>query len=162
MFKNIIGLQIYLYCRSENKEFIKACLSEESKRRRRRQYSVNIRMTTISWALEFTCGLLAIGYLTFYHSHQSESYDSIVFIGLLLDQFINFVLIPGSLVLNNDVNKDIVVDHGWCQGLRNAFVSSKVSPVPGNPQEHPVVHNPIPRPIPTISGNLEMLSLIHI
>ena len=115
-------------------------------------------MTFISWALESTCGMLSIGYLGFYYSRQSESFESISVIGLMLDQFINFVVIPGSLVLNNDVNKEAVVDHGWCQGLRNSFCNNKVSPQPGINEEHHVAHNLIPLPIGTISGNLDRLS----
>ena len=108
-------------------------------------------MTFISWSLEFIAGIT-------YLPVRFIKFQSVQVFLVLLDTVLNFTLIPMSYVLNNDVNKAIIVAHGWLQGVRRLISRGSIvvpeqhdDPVnPGNP-------DPVPNPIPSISGNIDAL-----
>ena len=123
-------------------------LSEESKRKRQRANTINIQMTFISWLLEFFAGLM---YITI------RFIKNRVVLNLLgiSDIILNFVLIPMTYVLNNDVNKAIIVAHGWVQGFRRLInLGSVVVPEENNEEENPANPDTAPVRIPTTSRNI--------
>ena len=142
--------------RSENKQFLQIALSETAKLKRRRIGNVNIQMTVISWLLEFFTGLGGIVMAV-----QSQKPDSdINFIACiwLLDAFLNFIVIPSSYLMNNEVNKTMIIAEGWCRLFSKRMNANKVEPAKNNvkkPQVHP---DPQPAPIRSISGNVQALS----
>ena len=108
-------------------------------------------MTFISWSLEFIAGL-------FCWIHWISKNEVIVRWFVLSDIVLNFILLPMSYVLNNDVNKAIIVADGWVQGIRRLINrKSIVVPEQNNEVENPGNPNPIPFPIPTISRNIDAL-----
>ena len=141
--------------RRENRGRVAALLSEESKRKRQRINTTNIQITFVAWILEFTAGLIHLPV-------RFIKDKSIARLLIVLDIIVNFILIPIVYVLNNDVNKGIIVAEGWFQGFRK-LISRRSTVVPeqnnegenpGNPNPNP---NPIPAPIPTISANIAAL-----
>ena len=109
-------------------------------------------MTFISWSLEFIAGLII--FLFWFIKNPV-----VVKWLALLDIVINFILIPISYVLNNDINKAVIVAQGWVQGFRRLINrESRVAPKQNNGVENPGNANPVPVPIPTSSRNISELA----
>ena len=147
-------MQLTFQLRADTKPFLEAALSEESKTKRRRTKTINLQMTAISWALEFITGILAIALM--YFSFANEF--AIVFLSLT-DVCMNFVVIPSSYIFNTEEVKQYIIAEGWRKWFNKSFRSNRVTP-PTNDglAEAPIELMPIPRPIPTISGNIFALS----
>ena len=109
----------YSYYRAGNNERLQAALSEGTKIRRRRQYSVNIQMTAIAWLLEFSSGVIVTVL------QYSDVPIPMVFLIGMFDIFINFVIIPGFYTLNTDGCRGAIVNRGWWQGLKGLFGFTK-------------------------------------
>ena len=141
--------------RADNKSFLGAALSEESKIKRRRTKTVNVQMTLISWCLEFTTGIWAM--LLTHFSVTDELAVASIF---LADACLNFIVIPGSYLFNNEATKQHIIAEGWRKWFNHFFRSHRVAPAENDGQvEAPIALNPMPRPIPTISGNIKALSV---
>ena len=79
-------------------------------------------MTTISWCLEFTTGIVAM-LLRFNFT------DELVAPFLVLaDACLNFIVIPGSYILNNEATKQLIIAEGWRKWFTNFFWSHRVAP----------------------------------
>ena len=103
-------INFYRY-RSDSRGFVQQLLSEESRRKRKRSNAINIQITFITWLLEFSAGILcAVVYFT--SSMVASRWLA------FLDMTLNFILVPGSYIINNDVNKAAIMAHGWIQGIR--------------------------------------------
>ena len=100
------------FFRSENKETLKKVLSEDSKQRRRRRNTVNLQMTIFAWSLEFVAGIvnLFVGIETW----KNGNIDFITYM-VIFDGFLNFIIIPSSYLLNNEVTKTAIYVGGWIQ-----------------------------------------------
>ena len=118
--------------RSHNNENVIASLSEESILKRRRRHTIGIQITFISWLLELLSGIIMF-----------TRYSNGTFLFVLSDQFYsedhsknpqiqesfaayfgavtNFILVPGSYLLNNEVVKLEIISRGW-----RRFIGSKV------------------------------------
>ena len=120
-------------------------LYEETKRKRQRTKTINIQITVISWSLEFIAGLIFI--LIWFIENRR--------IVIISDMVVNFILIPLVYVMNNDVNKGIIVAEGWLRGFRR-LINQRFTVVPNqnNEGENPGNRNPVPAPIPSISRNI--------
>ena len=109
-------------------------------------------MTFISWFLEFTTGVGGV-VIRLFNDLDIDIINWLVFIDVCL----NFIIIPSSYILNNEVNKKLIIANGWCKGFRRLFQTNKVNPVQNEELELAVVPAPVPPPIPTISGNINAL-----
>ena len=140
-----------MFSRSDTRGHISALLSEESKRKRQRSNTINIQMTFISWSLEFIAGVT-------YLPVRFIKIQSLAMVLIMLDIILNFIFIPMSYVLNNDVNKAIIVAHGWLQGFRRLLSpGSIVVPEQQENGENPGNPDIVPNPIPSVSGNIAVL-----
>ena len=103
--------------------------------------------------MEFTTGIVAM-LLRFNFT------DELVAPFLVLaDACLNFIVIPGSYIFNNEATKQHIIAEGWRKWFNNFFRSHRVAPAANDgPVEAPIELNPMPRPIPTISGNINALS----
>ena len=152
LFSNLY-VQFPFQYRADNKGFLKTILSDDSKIKRRRQKAINLQMTMIAWGLEFITGILAF---TIRHFNLK---DGGILSGLiLLDVGLNFIVIPSSYILNTEVVKDSIIAKGWCKCFNNSHRSTRVEPARNEDLEAPIALHPIPKPISTISGNLNALS----
>ena len=105
---------------------------------RRRTNRVNIKITFLSWILEFLSGIFVI-------LARVLKYKSIIHWMYLVDLCLVFVIIPCTYVLNREVTKQIIVFGNWYQGVRsiifsNALQSSQsnqVNPIVENNRDHP-------------------------
>ena len=147
---------ILILFREENKERLQSVLSETSKQKRRRRNVINLQMTIIAWSLEFVTGLvnLLIGVKT---SNPESNVDFIACM-VIIDGFLNFIIIPSSYILNSDVLKTAIIASGWFQFFRQLILSNKVEPLQkdDNQQEN-APPDPQPRPISSVSGNIKAL-----
>lgn len=112
---------------------------------------VNVQMTVFSWCLEFLAGAIAVTGLFF----------NKLMICVAFDICLNFVLIPGSYMLNNQVNKTLIIADGWCQVIKNTFClrcTRKVESAQVGDIESSNKQKVVPQPIPSISGNIVALS----
>ena len=101
--------------RSECKETVLACLSEESKIKRRRRNVIGIQIAAISWALEFIGGSIAlVRYWLFQIQHGGEWVDRIF---SLFDFFVCMIPIPLSYLLNEEAVKLAIEVKGWSSFL---------------------------------------------
>ena len=112
-------------------------------------------MTAISWCVEFTSGSLAMIMLHFNFT------DELAIVPLFFaDVCLNFIVIPSSYIFNTDEVKQHIIAEGWLKWFNKSFRSNRVAPAAnGGLAEAPIELNPIPRPIPTISGNINALSM---
>ena len=102
--------------------------------------------------MEFTTGIVAM-LLRFNFT------DELVAPFLVLaDACLNFIVIPGSYIFNNEATKQHIVAEGWYKWFNNSLRSNRVAPAANDGPEAPIPLNPIPRPISTISGNINALS----
>ena len=113
-----------VFTRFQNRSQIQALLSEESKIKRRKTNKVSIQMTVISWSLEFLTGYLGMSAVYLARSNN-KSVDEILAI-VIVDTFLNFILIPSTYVFNNDVNKTVIRTEGWCKFFTTCFRPNKV------------------------------------
>ena len=103
----------------------------------------------MSWLLEFISGWFIIVAIL----STSETLSSYL---AFADFTINFILIPGIYVMNNQVTKRIIAFESYWNGVKNIInSSSEHSAVNGN-QGPAGVYSV--RPIPTISGNIQILN----
>ena len=132
-------------------------LSETSKTKRRRINVVNLQMTVFSWSLEFITGLVLLVINTTIHNPETNV-DLISFM-VIFDAFLNFIIIPSSYILNNEVMKKIIMAEGWFKIFRGRMKSNKIDPdrnsLEGNDG---TVTNVEPVPISTVSGNIKALT----
>ena len=122
----LVLLLLTHFSRAENKETIQEMLSEDAKQRRRRTNAVNIQMTIFAWSLEFVTGLvnLAIGIKI----HHPESNIDFITCMVLFDGFLNFIIIPSSYIMNNEVLKTAIMAEGWYQIIRRRILSDQAIP----------------------------------
>ena len=119
--------------RSHNNENVIASLSEEYILKRRRRLTIGIQITIISWLLELLSGIIMFtrhsnGTFLFVLSDRFDSEDSTInsqihesftaYFGAVA----NFILVPGSYLLNNEVVKLEILSRGW-----RRFIGSKVA-----------------------------------
>jgi len=155
IFEGLIYLHIYIYDRkSESQGIVSEILSEKVRTRRQRRKTINIQMTIISWLIEFIAG---IGNLAIYFLYDE---NAIVALFAMFTIFINFVVIPGTYILNTEACKRFIIEQGWIMSLGRMCNSTRVSPLQNEDQNldnhlHDIHRqNPMPQRIPTISGNI--------
>ena len=112
-------------------------------------------MTAISWFLEFGTGMIALASNII--SGNPDSNDDLIFSIVIIDACLNFILIPSSYLLNNEVNKTLIIAEGWCRIFRRRVQSNKVIPAANNVEGDQIVSDLQHAPIRTISGNLRAL-----
>ena len=71
---------------------------------------VHIQMTIISWMLELLASIICLIYYFVYDGGVGRFFG-------ILDVVLNFIIIPTSYNLNNDVNKVIIEAEGWFSGM---------------------------------------------
>ena len=116
-------------------------------------------MTVISWSLEFIAGLAAFSVNV--QIDDPEASMDFIACGVLLDAFVNFIILPSSYILNNEVMKTVIIAEGWCKLFRVRMCSNKVATCPPKNKVKENVRNlkrPLPIPISTISGNVKALT----
>ena len=79
--------------RWENGEALEKILSEESRRKRTRNITINIQMTAISWLVEFVSGIIVLVTATFIMNDYTSQILAVI------DILICFVVIPSSYIL---------------------------------------------------------------
>ena len=134
-------------------------LSKDSRARRSKRQVINLQMAVIAWSLEFISGLLLLIY--WFLSEDKNHQLALIMIDILL----RFIVIPGSYLLNTEVNKALIVAEGWWKSLRTTFRSNKIQPSNNQNQQNnlelmPITRRrrPIPNPISSITGNLIALN----
>jgi len=159
IFSNILEglmyLHIYIYDRkSENQGVVSEILSEKVRMRRQRRTAINIQMTINSWLIEFVTG---IAILAMYFLYKEAI---ILCIFAMFNVFVNFVMIPGTYILNTEACKRFVIEHGWSTALRRMCHSSRVRRLQNEDQNSDNHHDDVqlprsmPHRIPTISANI--------
>ena len=114
-------------------------------------------MTAFSWSLEFLTGLVLLAInITI---HNPETNVDLISCMVIVDGFLNFLIIPSSYILNNEVMKKLIIAEGWCKMFRGRMKSNKTVPDPnGIELSDRDVADIQPIPIPTLSGNIKALT----
>ena len=111
-------------------------------------------MTFISWALEFTSGIIAV-----------MMYIGFLFGGKLLtwilsfDVSLNFIIIPGSYIINSKAIKAKVFDEGWRQSCVSFVRPNRIVPAQNQNLARDAGPHALASPIRTISANVRPISL---
>ena len=115
-------------------------------------------MAVISWSLEFIAGLVALAVNL--EIHDPESNVDFITCGVIVDALLNFIIIPSSYIMNNEVMKKIIIAEGWCRSIGRHMLPKKVTPS----QSENVVHqnereanNRPTTPISTVSCSIQSL-----
>ena len=100
---------------------INELLSEDSLRTRQRKRTVNLKLTIIAWALEFTAGgILMINHIfsdrmQLQNIEKIDEWKRIIY---TLDMIFCSVVVPSAYMLKSEEIKKIVISGGWCKPLR--------------------------------------------
>ena len=149
-----------MFYRAENKETIQVVLSEDSKIKRRRRNKVNLQMTVFSWSLEFITGLVLLSINI--KIHNPETNVDFITCMVIFDAFLNFIIIPSSYILNNEVLKKFIMAEGWCKFFKCRRKTTKIDPDRNAAEVNDrAVANVQPIPIPTVLGNIKALAPKH-
>jgi hypothetical protein len=108
------------FSRSDSKERVIACLSEESIRKRRRRNVIGIQIAVISWMLEFLAGIIYMSRYWLMQTNQDSEWTDRLF--ALFDVFMCHVLIPVSYLMNNEAVKMLIRAKGWTTFLRSKLL----------------------------------------
>ena len=92
-------------------------MSEDCQKYRRQLISVNIKITFLSWILECTTG---IGIILLWAITAEERIYRMFSLSI---QFIAFVIIPCTYVLNRETTKQIIVLENWLNGLKATILN---------------------------------------
>ena len=149
---------ISLSFRSQDKPFLDKALSEEVRTRRRRRYTISIKMTITSWSLELVTGAISlVNTLIFGHYDSLEIATQIL---VAVHVFLYFVVIPSSYLLNTEVTKDRIVEKGWTNAIPRERRNNRVAPLANEETKSTSIemNETIRRnsPVPTISGNVNL------
>ena len=126
--------------------------------RRRRRYTISIKMTIISWSLELiTGGISLVNTLIFGHDDSLEIATQVL---VAVHVFLYFVVIPSSYLLNTEIFKNRIVEKGWTSAIPREKRSSRIAPLENEDIEMKGFksneNSMYERPIPTISGNVNI------
>ena len=133
---------------------------------RGRSKTVNIQMTFISWILELITGITVFGLMAL-TSGGNENSAIWPFLLSHICIYVNFIIIPVSYLLHTQVNRTLIIAEGWYNGIRKAISppSQQKQMVivaeredKDNEADTPREAGPIPRPILSISGNLDAIA----
>ena len=90
---------------------MKALLSEDSILKRRRKNVIGMKITAISWMLEFLSGFILL--LRFRHYQTIKEHEWTDKIFHLFGLALTTILIPGSYLLNDEAHKLLILAKGW-------------------------------------------------
>ena len=111
-------------------------------------------MTFISWALEFTSGIIAVMmYIGFLFGGKLLTWI------LFFDVSLNFIIIPGSYIINSKAIKAKVFDEGWRQACVSFVRPNRIVPAQNQNLARHAGPHALASPIRTISVNLRPISL---
>ena len=98
-------------------ETLARALSEDNKRFRQKNMSVNIIITFVTWILEFSIG---IGVLIYWFFVGNNEYLNFL---RLFNWTIYLIILPFMCILNREVTKTIISMENWVTGIHSIFMS---------------------------------------
>ena len=98
-------------------ETLARALSEDNKRFRQKNMSVNIKIAFVTWVLEFSVGM---GVLIFWFFVGNNEYLNLL---RLFNWTIYLIILPFMYILNREVTKTIIIMENWVAGIRSIFMS---------------------------------------
>ena len=107
------------------KNFLNDALTEENRRWRRNTLSVNIKITFLSWIMEFIMGSAAIA--IWHLGNKSLPVPHLLTLFIIT---MAFIVVPFTYVLDREVTKQIIVLENWFIGIKSAFMPQpQVAPI---------------------------------
>ena len=101
---------------------MKKALSDFSQNVRSRTRTINIKVTFISWVVEFVTGITFL-LLTSFGNVQFRPYYSLFYMTSM------GVAVPFTYIINREVTKEKILIRGWHYGIRSIFrEDAKVAP----------------------------------
>ena len=101
---------------------MKELLGKDSILKRRRRNIIGMRITAISWLVEFLSGLILL--LRFRDYQTIEEHERM---GKIFHNFglaLTTILVPGSYLLNDEAYKLLILAKGWRAFFQNNVVNS--------------------------------------
>ena len=109
----------YSLFRHMGSEYLARALSEDNKRFRQKNLSVNIKIACFTWLLEFSVGVSVIIFWLLAGKHHQNLLR-------LINSIIIFIILPLAYILNREVTKQIIVMENWLAGVRSIFMSKEM------------------------------------
>ena len=109
----------YPFFRHMGSEYLARALSEDNKRYRQKNLSVNIKIACFTWLLEFSVGVSVIIFWLLAGKHHQNLLR-------LINSIIIFIILPLAYILNREVTKQIIVMENWLAGVRSIFMSKEM------------------------------------
>ena len=97
---------------------MKAVLTEFYQHVRSRNRTINIKVTFISWMVEFITGITFLLCTTF-GTVQLRPYYTLFYVTSMC------VFAPATYVINRDITKDKILESGWLHGIRSIFMPDR-------------------------------------
>ena len=101
----------------------------------------------MTWLLEFSAGILCA--VVYFIDNKVASR----WIGFS-DITLNFLLIPSMYIINHDVNKALILAHGWIHGFRRMFSHENHDELPHNNENVAANENQASRITPPLASNI--------
>lgn len=101
----------------------------------------------MTWLLEFSAGILCA--VVYFIDNMVASR----WIGFS-DITLNFLLIPSMYIINHDVNKALILAHGWIHGFRRMFSHENHNELPHNNENVAANENQASRTTPPPASNI--------
>ena len=98
-------------------ETLAQALSENNKRFRQKNLSVNIKIAFVTWILEFSVGM---GVLIYWFFVGNNEYLNLL---RLFNWTIYLIILPFMCILNREVTKTIISMENWVTGIHSIFMS---------------------------------------
>ena len=98
-------------------ETLAQALSENNKRFRQKNLSVNIKIAFITWILEFSVGMGVLIYWFFVGNNEYLNFLR------LFNWTIYLIILPFMCILNREVTKTIISMENWVTGIHSIFMS---------------------------------------
>ena len=90
-------------------------------------------MTVITWSLEFLTGLLSA--IAIIWSGNKKNNVDVIFVIVVIDIILNFIVIPSIYVFSNEVKKALVFAEEWYDKLTAHFRPNRVLLIANNNNE---------------------------
>ena len=112
-------INVSLNYRMQETERMKVVLSDFSQNVRRRTRTISIKVTIISWMVEFLTGISLVFFKVLGNAQSHPPYYMMFYLTSMC------VVAPSTYLINREVIKQKILLSGWRHGIRSIFMSDK-------------------------------------
>ena len=105
--------------RKENKDLLQRTLSDEARQRRSHRNKTSLKISFLSWLVEFITGVVVI--IDYFGSVSDSNFYQWMYWITGLDVFLCGVVVPSAYILNTEAIKECLNNLGWVKTFRKFY-----------------------------------------